>query len=340
MGEQENNARILLVDDVMENIQVAGTVLKENGYQLNIARNGKQALHVCEKITPDLILLDLMMPEMDGFQCCAELKLNDKLKDIPVIFLTSKTETSEMIKGFETGAVDYIFKPFNTEELLARINVQLTLRKAHLEQARLTKKASRYISPNIFKAIYMGEKDTVLETTQKPLSIFFSDIVNFTNITESMGDKDLTTWLNNYFDKMSATVVKHGGTLDKFIGDAVMVFFGDPETKGEKEDAEACVRMALDMIQEANAMEIEIRVGINTSPAFVGNFGTKDQMNYTIIGSAVNLAARLENNSDPGKILISHPTYELVKEDFWCEERGPIRCKGFEKDIQTYWVNG
>jgi adenylate cyclase len=228
-----------------------------------------------EKTTPDLILLDLMMPEMDGFECCRVLKSNERLRDIPVIFLTSKTETSEMIKGFETGAVDYIFKPFNTEELLARINVQLTLRRAHLEQEKLTQKASRYISPNVFRAIYKGEKDAILDTIQKPLTIFFSDIVNFTRITETMGDKELTKWLNNYFDRMSATVMKHGGTLDKFIGDAVMVFFGDPDSKGEKSDAEACVRMALDMIEEANSLGIEIRVGINSAPAFVGNFGTK-----------------------------------------------------------------
>ena len=331
--------RILLVDDTMENIQVAGTILKDNGYQLNIARDGKQALKVCEKTTPDLILLDIMMPEMDGFECCEKLKADEKMKDIPVIFLTANTETADIVKGFEKGAVDYIFKPFNAPELLSRINTHLSLRKAHLDLEHLTEKASRYISPHVFNALFTGEKDTVLETTEKPLTIFFSDICNFTKTTESMGDKDLTAWLNNYCDRMAKQVLKHGGTLDKFIGDAVMVFFGDPESKGEKEDAISAVRMALEMMQEAEELDIQIRVGLNSGPAFVGNFGTQQQMNYTIIGNAVNLASRLEHSSDPGKILISQATYEFVKDDFWCEERGPIKVKGIENDVMTYWVN-
>jgi class 3 adenylate cyclase len=122
--------------------------------------------------------------------------------------------------------------------------------------------------------------------------------------------------------------------------DAVMVFFGDPQTKGLKEDAVACMRMAIEMMQEVASMDIQIRVGINSGPAFVGNFGTQQQMNYTIIGNAVNLASRLERSSEPGKILVSKATYELVKDDFWCQERGPIKVKGMESDIQTYWVNG
>ena len=331
--------RILLVDDTMENIQVAGTILKDNGYQLNIARNGKQALQVCEKTTPDLILLDIMMPEMDGFECCEKLKADDKTEDIPLIFLTANTETSDIVKGFEMGAVDYIFKPFNAPELLSRINTHLSLRQAHLDLENLTEKASRYISPHVFNALFKGEKDTVLETIEKPLTIFFSDICNFTKTTESMGDKDLTEWLNGYCDRMAKQVLKHGGTLDKLIGDAVMVFFGDPETKGEKEDAISAIRMALEMMQEAEEMNIQIRVGLNSGPAYVGNFGTQQQMNYTIIGNAVNLASRLEHGSEPGKILVSQATYDLVKDDFWCEERGPIKVKGIENDIMTYWVN-
>ena len=155
---------------MMENIQVAGTILKDNGYQLNIARDGKQALKVYEKTTPDLILLDIMMPEMDGFECCEKLKADEKVRDIPVIFLTANTDTSDIVKGFEKGAVDYVFKPFNVPELLSRINTHLSLRKAHLDLEHLTEKASRYISPHVFNALFTGEKDTVLETTEKPLA--------------------------------------------------------------------------------------------------------------------------------------------------------------------------
>ena len=333
-------ARILLVDDVMENIQVAGAILKEKGYQLNIARNGKQALQVVEKTTPDLILLDIVMPEMDGFECCMQLKANPATRDIPVVFLTANTDTKDLVKGFELGAVDYIIKPFNAPELLSRIHTHIALRQAHLDLAEITQKASRYISPHVFQAIFTGEKSTELATTQKPLTVFFSDIAGFTKRTEKLGDTELTRWLNGYCERMASLVLKHGGTLDKFIGDAVMVFFGDPQTKGVKEDAVACVRMAIEMMQDVASMDIQIRVGINSGPAFVGNFGTQQQMNYSIIGNAVNLASRLEHASEPGKILVSQATYDLVKDDFWCEARGPIKVKGIENDIMTYWVNG
>ena len=172
-----SGSRILLVDDQMEYIQVGGSILKENGYHLNIARNGKQALNVCSKTSPDLILLDVVMPEMDGFECCEKLKADEKMKDIPVIFLTSNAEPEDIVKGFQVGAVDYIRKPFNSCELLSRIDTHLSLRKATLSLQDLTKKASRYISPHVFKAIFQGEKNTLLETTKKPLTVFFSDIV-------------------------------------------------------------------------------------------------------------------------------------------------------------------
>lgn len=340
MNAPRRSSRILVVDDVIENIQLAGTILKEKGYQLNIARNGKQALQVVEKTKPDLILMDVEMPEMNGYECCKVLKANPETQDIPIIFLTSNMESNDIVKGFELGAVDYVGKPFHASELLARIHTHLALRQAHLDLENLTQKASRYISPHVFQAIFKGEKDTLLTTTQKPLTVFFSDIVGFSNCTEKLGDQELTRWFNSYCEQMAAQVFKHGGTLDKFIGDAVMVFFGDPQSHGVKEDAVACVRMAIEMMQSAASMDIQIRAGINSGPAHVGNFGTQQQMNYTIMGNAVNMASRLEQGSEPGRILISQATYELVKDNFWCDVRGPIKIKGIEHEITTYWVNG
>ena len=336
----KKGTRILLVEDGIENIQLAGTILKEKGYQLNIARNGKQALQVVEKTMPDLILLDVQMPEMHGYECCYELKRNPATKDIPVIFLTGNSEPDAVVRGFELGAVDYIGKPFNHLELLVRIDTHLSLRRANLELEDLTQKASRYISPHVFDAIFKGEIDTNLATLERELTVFFSDIVGFTKLTESMGDKDLTKWLNEYCETMAGLVHKHGGTLDKFIGDAVMVFFGDPKTKGKKEDAVACTRMAIEMIQVVNELDVSIRIGVNSGKALVGNFGSLQQMNYTIIGNVVNLAARLENISNPGCILVSQSTHELIKDDFWCEENGPVKAKGIENDVMTYWVHG
>ncbi|MEI6714477.1 MAG: adenylate/guanylate cyclase domain-containing protein [Verrucomicrobiota bacterium] len=340
MKGDTSGARILLVDDIMENIQVAGNILKNQGFHLNIARNGRQALEVVEKTPPDLILLDIMMPEMDGFECCHILKQNPETRDIPIIFLTANTQTEDIVKGFEVGAVDYIFKPFNAPELLSRIHTHLALRFAQLRLEDLSQKVSRYVSPHVFSAIFSGEKSTTIDTVEKPLTVFFSDIVGFTQRAESLGDTEVTRFLNYYFHVMGRIIHKHGGTLDKFIGDAVMVFFGDPQTRGVKEDAIAAVRMAIEMNQATRPLDLQIRIGLNSGPALVGNFGTEQHMNYTVIGQAVNIASRLENKAEPGRILISQATYDLVKDDFWCEERGPIQVKGLENTLMTYWVNG
>ncbi len=341
MVEIRKLKRILLVDDQLEIIEMAGKLLKAKGYQINIARNGRQALEVVSKTPPDLILSDVDMPEMNGLDLCRQLNGDPITREIPFIFLSGNTDPKEIVKGFEAGAVDYVSKPFNSRELLSRLDTHLSLRGAKVQLEELTDKVSRYLSPQLYDAIFAGEKGVSLgETHLRPLTVYFSDIVQFTKKTESMGDKDLTHWLNGYCDQMATICLKHGGTLDKFIGDAVMVFFGDPQSKGEKEDAIACLRMAIEMNQAADEWDVQIRTGINTGPCYVGNFGSARQMNYTVIGGVVNTAARLQGKSEPGKMLISAATYELVKDDFWCDEHGKVTVKGIEGEIMTYWVNG
>lgn len=332
-------ARILLVDDAMEYIQAAGSILTSKGYRINIARNGKQALEIVEKVPPDLILLDIVMPEMDGLECCRRLKENPATRDLPIIFLSANSLTEDIVTGFRSGAVDYISKPFQALELLSRVHTHLSLRFAHLRFEDLTEKVSHYVSPHVFNAIFTGEKTASIDTVDKPLTIFFSDIVNFTNRAESMGDKEMTRYLNHYFDTMAGIVDKHGGTLDKFIGDSVMVFFGDPQSQGVEADAIAAVRMALEMHAASEQLEIPVRFGLNSGMAAVGNFGSARQMNYTIIGQAVNVASRLESNSEPGRILVSEATLQLIQGHFRYEPRGMIPLKGVEHKLMTYWVH-
>jgi adenylate cyclase len=334
------DARILLVDDVMENIQTAGQILRTKGYHLNIARSGPQALEVVRKSPPDLILLDIFMPGMDGFECCQILKSDPTTRDIPLIFLTANTETDGIVRGFEVGAVDYVFKPFNAPELLSRIHTHLSLRSAQLRYEALTRQVSRYVSPHVYSAIIKGEKTASLDTVEKPLTIFFSDIVGFTRLTESLGDQEITLYLNEYLRTMGRIVHTYGGTLDKFIGDAVMVFFGDPESRGVEKDAAAAVCMALEMNEAARQMDIQVRMALHSGPALVGNFGTEQQMNYTIIGKAVNIASRLESASEPGRILISETTRELLGDAFVCQPRSAAEMRDVEGSLRTYWVTG
>ena len=214
---------------------------------------------------------------------------------------------------------------------------------------QLSHKVSKYISPQIWESIFSGRKEVRLETQRKKLVVFFSDIVGFTALSEQMEAESLTDVLNTYLTEMSKVALKHGGTIDKFIGDSVMVFFGDPKSSGTKRDALACSAMAIDMrrhmqvlrkkwIEQGIKTPLQIRMGINTGYCTVGNFGTENRMDYTIIGQEVNLASRLESNAEAGEILISTETYNLVKDKIMCRQKGKVEMKGFSQPVDTYQV--
>ncbi len=234
------------------------------------------------------------------------------------------------------------------KKLTSEIEEQRALIQQKSEELKsLTQKLAKYLSPQVYNSIFTGERDVRLETHRKKLTVFFSDIVGFTAATDSMEPEDLTFVLNSYLDSMAQTVLKYGGTLDKFIGDAVLVFFGDPDTKGVKEDATACVQMAVDMQESINELQVKwskhgiggnflVRMGITTGFCTVGNFGSEERMDYTIIGNRVNLASRLETNAPPGGILISEDTYALVKNQFNFKQRVPIQVKGFDRSVDVY----
>ncbi|MCZ7640873.1 MAG: response regulator [Verrucomicrobia bacterium] len=171
------------------------------------------------------------MPEMDGFEACRQFKADPVLAEIPVIFLTASQEADNLVRGFELGAVDYLTKPFHAAELLSRVRTHLQLRSARLKLQNLAAKLARYLPPPVYASIFSGEREVRVETHRRPLTIFFSDIVGFTTRTESTPDHELVPWLNGYLDAMARIALRHGGTLDKFIGDAVMVFFGDPRPR-------------------------------------------------------------------------------------------------------------
>jgi len=234
-------------------------------------------------------------------------------------------------------------------KLIAGMNKELENNNAFL--AAVSMKISRYLSPQLYKSIFAGEKDVAIQTERKKLTIFFSDIKDFTATTEKLQPEEITALLNEYFTEMSAIAAKHGGTVDKFIGDAILIFFGDPETKGVSEDALACLRMAFEMqarTTELNAkwrgMGVEekflVRMGINTGFCNVGNFGSADRMDYTIIGAEANLAARLQSIAEPGQIVLSYETYALVREMFTAHSLPPIQMKGISRPVVPYVIDG
>ncbi len=329
---------ILIVDDLPENISFLESLLKDE-YEIKAANNGKVALKIAIKLNPDLILLDVVMPGMDGYEVCERLKAEPGTRDIPIIFVTSNTEEEQITRGFAAGGVDYITKPYNPSELLHRVSTHLGLKQAREHIAMIAAKLGKYLSTDVYQSIFSGEKDVVLGASKKKLTVFFSDIVNFSGTAENLASHQLVDWLNGYLNAMADITSEFNGTLDKFIGDAVMVCFGDPNTLGEKEDALKCVLMAKKMVTTAEEKGFKIRIGINSGECTVGNFGSEDRMEYSIIGNEVNVAARLEHNSQPNRILISDSTYQLIKDEIACTHRGEILVKNIKKPINVYWVD-
>jgi adenylate cyclase len=231
-------------------------------------------------------------------------------------------------------------------ELKQREN-QLADKSRALEQ--LSNQLAKYLSPQVYESIFTGKQEVKIASHRKELTVFFSDIAGFTETTDRLESEDLTRLLNHYLTEMSQIALSYGATIDKYVGDAIVIFFGDPETRGAKEDALACVEMAIAMrkrmleLQEvwrASGIEkpLQCRIGINTGYCTVGNFGSEDRMDYTIIGGGVNLASRLEAAATPGEILISFETYANVRDRIHCEERGHISVKGIAYPVATYQV--
>jgi class 3 adenylate cyclase len=231
---------------------------------------------------------------------------------------------------------------------IRRVNNQLAATNDFL--ASISQKISRYLSPQIYKSIFSGEKDVKIHTERKKLTIFFSDIKDFTATTERLQPEELTSLLNEYFTEMSTLAFAHGGTVDKFVGDSVIVFFGDPQTLGVAQDARACLRMAVAMqarLTELNVIwhsrgvsaPFRVRMGINTGFCDVGNFGSDQRMDYTIIGAAMNLAARLQSVAEPGTIVVSEETFTLVRDIVAGHQLRPLTVRGFRDEIVPYVID-
>jgi CheY-like chemotaxis protein len=373
-------ASVLVVDDSSTMRLSLIRALKDLGFD-NImeAKNGRHALELVLKEPLDLMLLDMEMPEMNGMEVLLALKNNPELSGLPVIVISGAEQIENAVKCIEAGAEDYLPKPFNPTLLRARATssiekkrlrdldrvrlAQLQTEKDRTEAANklvteknqilenLSSKLSKYLSPQIYQSIFRGEQNVEISSKRKKLTICFTDIAGFTETTDNLESEELTNVLNHYLTEMSVIALQYGATIDKFIGDAMLLFFGDPESKGIAEDAKACVLMAIAMQRRMRELEQEwrnrglvrpfrIRMGITTGFCTVGNFGSRDRMDYTIIGNEVNLAARLQSATEPGSILLSHETNALVQGLVMTEEQPPITVKGFPKPISGYKLVG
>ncbi|MER9791286.1 adenylate/guanylate cyclase domain-containing protein [Mesorhizobium sp. M0213] len=301
-----------------------------------------QVCVTCHNSHPDSPKTDWKVGDVRGIQ---EISVN---QPIAANVLTFKYLL--LYFGFAAAAgLTFILLQRRQSALIQGMNKELS--EANDFLAAISLKIAKYLSPQIYKSIFSGQKDVTIATERKKLTIFFSDVKDFTAIVERLQPEDLTLLLNEYFTEMSTIALKHGGTVDKFIGDALLVFFGDPETQGIEEDARACLRMAVDMqrrLEQLNRVwhdrgverPFRARMGINTGYCNVGNFGSDDRMDYTIIGAEANLAARLQSIAEPGGICLSYETYALVRDLVRARPLAPIAMKGISREVVPYEVEG
>jgi adenylate cyclase len=329
--------RILVVEDTPANIQTLAGILKDHDYQISVAVNGRQALEIIDRVKPDLILLDVMMPEMDGFEACGRLKNNPAWRDIPVIFLTAKTETADIVRGFELGAVDYVAKPFNSHELLARVHTHLTLDHLNRENQRLIL--------NILPAAIaeqLKKQPGIIAERFDDVSVLFADIVNFTPLSAKLSPHELVELLNHVFSLFDELTDRYGLEKIKTIGDAYMVVGSLPAPNPDHLSAMANLALAMQSQIQAKSNEVQnmsLRIGVHVGSVVAGVIGTRKFI-YDVWGDTVNMASRLEFHGSPGRIHVSEAVYQRLRDAFTFESRGAIELKGKGLTNTYFLVSG
>jgi class 3 adenylate cyclase len=351
--------RILIVEDTPANIQTLVAILKERGYQISVAMNGKQALDGLTRVQPDLILLDVLMPEMDGFETCRQLKATEKWRQIPVIFLTSKTEPTDIVKGFELGAVDYVAKPFNAHELLARVSTHLTMdelrrnlaaKNAELARAHeLVRRAfGRYVSEEVAASILQSPEGLELGGEEREVTILMSDLRGFTALTARLTPQDVIKFLNLYLEAMVDVIGRYEGTIDEILGDAILVIFGAPVACSDHATKAVACGLAMQLampevnrrLVEKGAAELQMGIGIHTGPVIVGNIGSLRRTKYAGVGLNVNLAGRIESYTTGGQVLISESTREKIPSPLRIDNVFQVEPKGATHSLKLHEIGG
>jgi adenylate cyclase len=359
---------ILIVDDSLNNLSLLDRILSKKGYKVRSATNGKLALDAVELANPDLILLDIMMPDLDGYAVCSQLKANERTRGIPVIFLSALVEVADKVKGFSVGGVDYITKPFEPTEVIARVENQLRLRElelqlrekntmlrreiAYREQAevetRLLLETTKFQKEQIEELLLnilpkpiadrLQDRETIIADSFADVSVLFADLVGFTTLAAEKTASETVKILNQIFSQFDQLSIQHNLEKIKTIGDAYMVVGGLPEPSANH--AESIALMALDMqntvakFNVKNNQNFSLRIGINIGSVVAGVIGLT-KFSYDLWGDTVNVANRMESNGIPGKIQVTEAVYKRLKDKFYFEKRGAIDVKG-KGEMITY----
>ena len=341
-----------MVDDTPDNLSLMSGLLKDE-YNVRLANGGERALKIAQSDTPpDLILLDIMMPEMDGYEVCRRLKMDVKTRDIPVIFLTAKSEESDETKGLELGAVDYITKPISPPIVAARVKTHLEIKSLHdilrVRNQFIKKTFGLYMSDEVVEKLLESPDGLKLGGESLIVTIVMADLRGFSAISEKLPPEAVVEMLNSYLSSMADIIFKYSGTINDIIGDAILILFGAPIMQSD--DADRAIACALEMQlamkkinernKEHNLPDLEMGIGINTGNVVVGNIGSAMRLKYAVIGNNVNLVARVESFTVGGQVLITESTLMATSLNVIIGGKLPVSFKGLEKPVDVYDITG
>ncbi|HSR29642.1 MAG TPA: response regulator [Anaerolineae bacterium] len=342
---------ILIADDRPDSVKLVRDLLLMEGYQIVTAYNGQEALDSIHRHLPDLVLLDLSMPVMNGYEVCQRLKSNPLTADIPVLMLTAWAETEHRVRGLELGAEDYLAKPFDQRELLARIQTRLRAKqeadRLRAAQRTIRETFQRYVPPHVVERLLSDPTQVSLGGMEQSVTILFADLRGYTALAEMLPPEQLVDVLNGHLTVAAEAVLAYDGTISQYAGDLVMAIFNAP--LHQPDHAVRAARAALQLRQEMTryhaGMPSELRmdfgIGIASGKAVVGNIGAKEFLHYTAIGDTVNLAQRLEEIAEGGEVLLNEGARQLLDATVaQLEPRGITSIRGRNEQVAIYTLLG
>lgn len=357
---------VLVVDDVEKNARLLADLLGARGYRTRAVHSGEAALQAVADEAPDLLLLDVMMPGLSGYDVCRRLRADPQHALLPIVLVTALDPATERAKGLEAGADDFLSKPINQPELMARVRSLLRIKRLHDEvQAQKSELAEwnrllemrvadgvaqldrlsrlqRFFSPVLVRAILDGGADDPLKSHRREITVVFLDLRGFTAFTETADPEEVMGVLREYHQAMGALIQAHEGTLERFTGDGIMIFFNDPAPQPDA--PERAARMALAMQAEVARLsaswrkrgyQLQLGVGIATGFATIGGIGFEGRIDYGAIGNVTNLAARLCGEAGGGETLLAPRVVAALGEGFAVEPAGEVQLKGFARPVQA-----
>jgi len=351
--------KILIVDDEPFNLDLLEQELEDQGYVIERANDGAEALEKVPSFEPDVILLDYMMPKMNGLEVLKHLREDERHKGIPVILLTAKATREDKVRGLDGGADDYVVKPFDSFELLSRVRAMVRIKEMHdtldewnrsltekvkeqVEELQRVNRLKRYLSPQIAETI-LGENENLFKSHRREITVVFLDLRGFTAFSDSAEPEEVMEVLRGYHAAMGKLIFAFDGTLERFAGDGIMIFFNDPIPCADH--TEKAIRMALDMRRKVEDLrtewlkkgyDLDLGIGLAAGYATLGNIGFEGRMDYGAIGNVTNLAARLCAEAKARQILTNQRTLSKIETLVDYEPLEELQLKGVSRPVAAF----